>query len=806
MMWIKISEGILRFRYFFILLIFGITLWMAYKAQQASLSYDYTSAVPENDEELKYFKNFQKLFGQDANLMVIGMKDKKILLIDKFIGFQRFTHQLKKIKGVSQVIALPQLQYLLKDTTHKKFTSQPVFKNEPRSQSELDSLLRFAGNLLFYERQIFQRDNGANIILLTLEKEYLDSYLRTQLIESIKQTGENFSKNTGIELHYGGIPFLRSVMSGEVARELKNLLLFSVIATGILLFLFFRSWTAVLFPLLIIGILIVWCVGLIVLFGYKINILTALMPPLLVVIGIPNCVYLLNRYHQEYRLLKNKREALGKIIRKIGIVSLMTNATTAAGFAVFIFMDVQTLKEFGVISSICIACTFVVSIILLPIIYSFLPAPRAKDLKHLDRKPLLSLLRLIEYTAFHQRTLVFILALVIAVFSLWGIFQMKALSYMTENIPYRSKPKQDLLFFEKNFRGVMPLEIVVDTKKKRGVLRLSSLMKIEKLEKSLDSISLIAKPLSVLSLIKASKQAFYNNLPEFYELPNNQEFPFILNYLSGGQDSSSKKLLQTFVDSTGQKMRISLKVADVGSERLDSLVKKVIRPKLDQMTADQRMEAHITGTTYIFIKGNVYLMNSLVSSIALAIVLIALIMAMLFASIRVIFISLCTNLLPLGLTAALMGYFGIPLKPSSAIIFSIAFGIAVDTSIHFLARYRQELRVHKHTVPVSVKISILETGAGMFYTSIILFFGFIVFVFSDFDGTIVLGGLTSTTLLMAMFSNLILLPCMLLALDKGRLTNAEIPLIEFYDEPSVYEHEDSEIDLDLLKIPNNLKE
>jgi hypothetical protein len=801
-MWKSIAQSILAYRVYILIFLISATAYMGYRAREAELSYDFTSVVPADDPELIYFNKFKALFGDDATVLAIGLKGDKIYQLENFNRLHYLSQEIDKLEGVSQVLSLPKIQYLVKDTIHKKFIAQKVFTKTPDTQAELDTLLKFARSLKLYENILFNAKNGATIILATIDKKTLDSPKRQQLLRDILDLGEAFSQKTGIELYYGGLPHIRSVVTSYVQAELRQLLILSAIATALILFFFFRSFIAIWIPLLVIGVVIVWSLGMMALFKYKITLLTGLLPPILVVIGIPNCVYLLTKYHQEYRRTQDKFTALQLIIQKIGIVTFMTNITTAIGFGVFVFTDNAVIRQFGVISGLSVMTTFVISIVLFPILYSYLPAPKKRHLKHLDRKNLQKLLEFLDTTVFKYRKVVYLIVLSLAVVSIIGVFQIRAVSFMLDNVPNHSKPKSDLRFFEENFSGVMPLEILVDTKRKKGVLNLQNLQKVDQLEQKLSEVALIGKPISIVSLTKAAKQAYYNNVSDFYELPSNQDRVFILNYLQGGQDSTSNSLLRSLVDSSGQKMRVSLKVADVGSVRLDSLINQVIRPKIKEVFKSKNTEVTVTGTTLIFIKGNVYLISSLQSSLILAIILIGIIMAALFGSFRMIIISVLTNILPLIITAGLMGYFNIPLKPSTALIFSIAFGIAVDDSIHYLARYRQELKINNYHVPTAVKISLRETGSSMFYTSIVLFCGFIVFVYSDFEGTLVLGSLTGATLLVAMVGNLVLLPSLLLDFDYGKYAK-DNQLIDYYDHEFHLEADDEELDISLIKVQKN---
>ncbi|QHT69320.1 MMPL family transporter [Rhodocytophaga rosea] len=796
-MWTRFAHIILKYRFPLIVSIGLLTIVMGFIGRKAELSYDFHSVVPADDPDYIYFQDFKRLFGEDSNIMAIGMKDSSVYTLENFKELKSLSDTIARMEGIITVLSLPRLQYLVKDTASKKLVPKALFGQFPQSQPQLDSLLRVANSLQFYKGQVINQQNGATILLVAIEKGMLNSQKRLALVQNIQELGDAFKDKTNISLHYAGVPYVRSIMSTKVKAELSMFLVLSVVATGIILFIFFRSFSAVIFPLIVIGVVVIWVLGTLVLFGFKVTLLTGLLPPIIVVIGIPNCIYLLTKYHQEIKTHGNKIKALSRIVRKIGIVTLMTNATTAVGFIVLGFANVAILREFGIVAGLNIFNTFVISLILIPAVFSYLPSPTAREIKHLDAKGLTSIIDFYNHIVHNRRPVIYTITTIIVIISLIGVFKIKALAYMVDDLPESSDVKKDLAFFESNFKGVMPLEIVVDTGKKKGILRLENLRKIEELEDTLSKITALSKPVSVISFVKASLQAFYNGNPDFYRLPTNQEKNFLIRYLSSQQDQSG--LLKSFVDSTGQKVRISVKVADMGSIEMSKLVQQEINPAITKVLAGTDLKAEATGTTLLFIKGNQYLINNLQSSLALAFVLIALIMALLFRSIRMIIISLIPNIIPLLITGGLMGYFGIPLKPSTALIFSIAFGISVDDTIHYLARYRQELPLNKFNVSKAVSISLIETGASMMYTSIILFFGFIIFAFSDFGGTVALGMLTSTTLLCAMFTNLIILPSLLMSFDTGKIKKGEQGLIREYNE-FYLEEEDEEIDIKLLEV------
>ena len=831
-MWSSLARFIIRFRLPLMLFLAVVTAFMAFQIPKLTLSYDYVAAVPPSDPSMEYYRDFRQQFGEDANLLVVGVRDSALYELETFQRFKYFSNALADLSGVKYVISLPNLQQLAKNTDAKRFEIIPVFPQIPRQQAELDSLLQVANDLQFYSQQLINPDNGATFLLIAIEKETLNSDKREQLVPDIQMLGQQFSEVTGLELHYAGIPFVRTVMNEKIRAELRIFLILSVAVTALILLLFFRSWDAVVFPLVVIGIMVVWSLGTLVLLGYEITLLSGLLPPIIVIIGIPNSVYLLNKYHQEYKRYQDKIKALRAVIEKMGTATLITNVTTAIGFLVLMFTNVPMLEEFGLVAGVNILATFVVSIILIPSVFSYLPAPSDRQLRHLRFKAIDRVLTGLDLLVHRHRYRVLAGASFIALLFLIGFVRLESVSYLVDDVPEDSQLKQDLAFFEDNFAGIMPLEIVIDTHKKRSVSRLSTLQKVEEFEQFLVEQPSISQPVSVVGLVKAARQAFYNNDPEFYALPTRRDQGFILRYLknsgmAGGlsgdttalsaeasAQQSPANMLSSFADSSGQQLRISLKVADVGSQQIQQLIQETIEPKAAELFADSDTEVAITGTSLLFAKGNAFLIRNLLSSLFIAFCLIAAIMALLFGSVRMILISLIPNLIPLIVTAGIMGLVGIHLKPSTAIIFSIVFGISVDDSIHFLAKYRQELKSNRFFVPVAISKSLRETGTSMIYTSIILLFGFIIFAGSSFGGTQNLGILTSLTLFVAMLTNLTVLPSLLMIFDNGKKMvvrqqkarfSSVIPLIEHYDE-FYQEDDDEEIDVSKLELPDRAQE
>lgn len=804
-MWNSVAKFIIKNRLSLIILIGLITLFMGYHASTVQMSYDFARTVPPKDPDMIILDQFKAQFGEDGNVIAVGLKDSSVYQLKNFEAFRELARNVKQIAGINEVISLPVTKVILKDSEKQRFYLANIFPETIRSQEELDSLLKLALTQKAYVSQFVNNTNGATMMPVFVHKDVMNSSLRDAMTASLLAEGRKFEEKTGIKLHYAGLPFIRTVVAQQVKREMQLFLFASALITGLIMFIFFRSVRAVLFSMIIIGIVVIWTLGTIALLGYKITLLSGLIPPVIVTIGITNAIYLLNKYHLEFAKIQDKVEAITVVVKKMGMATFLTNLTVAIGFLTLLSTDILVLREFGIVAGLNIMALFFVSLIMIPGIFSWLPTPSEKHLKHLKFKMMDRFLKSVDLMVHRHRISIYAISVLLTVLSIYGITQLRSVSFMVDDVPEDSEVKKDLHFFEANFSGIMPLEVTVEfvSKRKRPILDIKNLNKVNELENYLDSLPDVSRPISFVSFVKAAKQAFYNNNPDMFSLPTRSEAGFIMRYVKGQSDNSG--VFNSFVDTTFSKMRLSCRIKDIGSVKLDSLITHSIEPKIKSLLVSEGKDSiitSVTGSTKIFIKGNKFLVANLQESLLLAFLLITISMAMLFANVRMIIISLIPNLLALMITAGIMGYFDIPLKASTALIFSITFGISVDNSIRFLAKYRQEILANNFFIPVAVSDSILETGKSIIYTSIVLFAGFIIFAFSDFGGTIALGLLTSTTLVISMFTNLILLPALIMTFDKPKRKKGEHLLIDEFDSEFYGENEDEEIDLNKIKIHN----
>ncbi len=772
-MWGTIADFVLKNR-LRLLVFLAITLVFAgFEASKIELSYEYTRAIPTDNPKYIAYQNFRKKFGDDGNLLVMGIQTPNLFSKDFFNDYMRLSRDLKKIRGVEQVLSIPDAIILIKSDSSQKLTSKALFPSPFESQEKLDKARNAFKNQLFYRNLLYNPSTNAYLAAIHVNKDLMNTSARTEVVGHIVQLGNAFGAAHAVHMHFSGLPLIRTNMATKVATEMKWFLLGSVLLSALILLLFFRSISTMVLSLTVVIIGVIFSLATMHLFGYKITLLNALIPPLIVVIGIPNCIYFLNKYHTSFKESREKKKALHEMISKMGIVTLFCNIAAAIGFGVFAFTKSAVLREFGVVAGINIMLLFFISLILLPSALSYLQEPKPRHMAYLTNRWLTTLLDQLENWTLHHKSIIYIATTLVLIISIAGIFHLRSEGFILDDLPKTDPVYADLKFFEKNFKGVMPLEILIDTKRKNG-LRANSLAtfgRIDQLSAFIDSSPVMAKPLSIVEGLKFVRQAYYHNDSSDYALPNDFDITFLAPYLNVRSDSNSQsnivvKLANSFIDSNRQTTRISVNMADVGSLRLPSILKS-IKERSSQIFDSTKYSVELTGTTVTFLEGSAFIIHGLQQSILWAFALIAVCMIYLFRSFRILVCSLLPNVIPLIITAGVMGWAGVPLKPSTVLVFSIALGIAIDITIRFLVNYKQD-QVKGEPVKHAVVRTIHSTGISIIYTSLVLIAGFIIFCFSGFGGTQALGWLTSLTLVMATFTNLLFLPALLITIG-GKL-------------------------------------
>lgn len=863
-MWRWLAHFIIRNRLILILSVIISTAFWAYMAlMYLEVNHKFADMLPSKDASMSVYKKFKSDFGEDGMVMIIGVKEKDLFELEKFNQWYKLGEDIKKIDGVDSVFSVAHMYNLVKDDSLKKFNLIPISPKGARSKKHVDSISEIVHSLPFYRDKLYNDSTGATLMMVFINSEKFNSKERGTTVEDIEELTETY-KETFPELHLSGLPYIRNVIFHTLKSEMRLFLILSAAMSLIILYLFFRSFKIVAICLVQILVGITWSFGTMATLGFKVSSLMALIPPLITVIAVPNCIYLINRYQQEYVKYKNQIKSIHNVIQKIGIATFLTNATTAVGFGTFVFTTSDTMIQFGIVAFINVFCLFITSLIVIPVILSYASPPSGKQTKHLERKWVSLVINLLITMVTKYRKLVYISMFSILIAGAFGIYLMNTEGRISGDLSEGSRVLKDLKFIESNFGGTIPFEVIIDTKKKGQLRQNKNLEKIEDFQIALKEIKNLSPSISLVDALKFINQSFYSGNVEHYEIPSKRDQAFLQKYFNDTLKNGKKTndAIKGFMDTAGIKTRITMQAADLGTFEIEALEKKVLyiadtifndkkkatdslmalilkksnsqkqkdtllkklydlnyrieygitdfysekdekwttlldedenniylihkekdfNKNLKRIVDECTFKIDITGTSVLFAKGAHYMVDNLISSLIYAIISISLLMSILFRSFRMVLITMVPNVFPLIFTAAIMGFFGVPIKPSTILIFSIALGISIDDAIHFLAKYRQEIKVGKSIKDAAID-SIHEVGVSMIYTSIVLFAGFSVFIFSDFGGTKALGVLLSVTLAVAMICNLVILPTLLMTLDKWvNLKAMKEPLLDIYDE------------------------
>ena len=762
-----------------------LTAGLGFMATKVGMNYKHGGLLPETDSAYVDYQRFLSTFKEDGNVLVVGTqadsaRNNKLYTPKNFKAWHELGNDLKAIPGIDSVFSEAHLFTLLRDDSLQRFALAQVVDKLPNDQAEMDALLARIRSLPFYRDLLYNDSTGASLMMVFVNAKLFDTDERQAVIDAVRARTDAFGQATAMPVYRSGLPWIRVNSTNLVKEEMPMFFAASMGLCALLLLLFFRSWRVMAICMSVVAISVVWTFGCMALLDYKVTLLQSVIAPLVIVTGVPNCVFLVNAFHYEFTDHGNRVKALQRVISRIGAAAFMTNATTAVGFTTFCVTYSDALVQFGWTATIGIMILWLLSMILIPILFSYMGDPKPRHLAHLDRKWLDKAVEWIVRTSQTKRPLIYTVTAIVTALSVVGMLRMKDESRIVDDLPEDNPVLADLRFFEKNFHGVMPLEIVIDAKKKGAALKDATLRRIEKLEDTLALYPQFSRPLSIVDAVKFTKQAFYGGDPARYELLNSTDKTYMLPYVENV--SARQGMAKAFIDSTRQTTRVSVQMADIGTTRMDALIDN-LRIQTDSLFEADKYTVTFTGTSVVFLKGSGYLVSNLITSLFWAIVLIVALMALLFNSFRILIVSLIPNMIPLVVTAGLMGFFGIPIKPSTMLVFGIALGIAVDNAIHFLARYRLELKLTGNDLARSVDLATREVSVGIIYTSVVLLAGFFLFGFSHFGGIRAMGILTSITLLVAMLTNLLVLPSLVLSFNRSLMTKAfREPLLEIMDE------------------------
>ena len=868
-MWSRVASFILRNRLFILAIIAIITVFFGYYAATAlKVDNRFGNTLPKDDPIQMDYENFKLQFGEDGSTLVVAVQTDSLYTEHNFKKWRELGYQILKIKGVDNVVSEATLFGMTNNIKKNEFEIHRIFSDTTFRDKSIEDVRNEVRKNPIYNGLLYNEKSNVSLLMIGIDEKVLSDPKKSKVVFKIEALARKYEKQFG-KVYFAGLPHIRVVVAKRIVNEMYIFLGLSILASSILMYLIFRSFTIMLISNIIVFISVIWALGSIAFMGYTLSIIMALVPPLLIVIGVPNCVFLFTRFHQEYIRVNSKMRALFIMIKRVGSVTFLTNVTTAVGFVTFTSSD--KLAEFGLISSWNIMVVFALSLTILPILTSFIGNPKPRHLHHLSRQSSKWFLDLAVTIVTKYRTWVYVSSVMLVIISLFGMTKIFSTGNITSDLPPDDPILLDLKFVEKNFGGSIPFEITINYKEKGRLFNMNTMRKVEAIQESFRKDSLFSKSISYIDLIKSINMAYHGGNPDKYTIISNRDKLRLKKYidkldlssLNGGAIS-----LKSLIDTTNTTLRIRMQMKDLSVDKVAPALEKhkkttdeILNPEKKQLEriytkitkgnadmvdtlilahtdvfnnlcallskgdADKQMafdldpykvkayagqaqfkkelrtaidqtylEPVFTGIKVVQTEGTKYLFTNLLQSLVFAIISIAIMIGFLFRSLRIILVSMIPNIIPLLFTAGMMGYLQIPLKPSTILVFGIALGITVDNAILFLGKYRSELKLHAWDTRFAILYSLRETGLGIVYTSIVLFFGFLMFSFSQFGGTQALGLLVSITILVGTITNLIILPSLLLTLErKINIRSLQEPFFDNY-------YEETDYDMDKLAI------
>ena len=767
-MWDKIADYILKHRVLNLTIATLLMILLGLKAFNMKMGHNMANTLPESDTTMVVYRQFLEKYGQDGRSIFVGMYDENLFTLEHFKDYYDLNAKIREITGVTECLSVTRVYNLKKNDSIKKFELTQVVKQRPETQAEVDAIREEIMSLTMYDGLLFNSEKHSTTMLISLEDEYVNSKKRTELVSSLKQLINNYGKAHNIEMRISGMPYIREVTTQKMVKEIVGFTVLAIFVAGLILYLFFRSWRPLVSVVTIVILSVIYMFGIMVLLDFDVTILTGVLPPLLIIIGVENSIFMLNKYHREYNVCHDKMQALHNVIVRIGPANFLTNVTTAVSFASFIITRNVLLVPFGILASVCIMLTYVMTMVLLPTFFSYQKKPEGKLVNYMNNPNINYIMEKVSAFVLSKKRVVYAVLAVLLTLCVIGAMRMTTSGRVVDDIAKNDKLYKDIMFFEDNVGGVMPFEISIDTRKPKGVMNANFIRKVQQLQDTLALYPEFSRPLSIAEVVKFARQGFFNGDRKQYKVPSNNEFGFIMKYMPETKGGELPKIVTQYIDSQMQSTRVSVQMANVTTPEIDN-ISKSLKPQIDKIFPKEKYDVVMTGSAMVTLQGTNYLIVNLSHSLLLAFIVIALLMAITFHKFKMVIISLIPNLIPLLFTAGVMGFCGIPLKMSTILVFSIALGISVDNTIHYLARYRLQMKINNNDIKKSVMAAILETGPSMIYSASVLICGFLIFAFSSFGGTKIVGFLVPFTLLIALITNILVLPALVLTFNRKKI-------------------------------------
>ncbi|MDZ4823656.1 MAG: MMPL family transporter [Flavobacteriales bacterium] len=735
-----------------------ITAVSVYLTSQLKFDYDFEKFFPKNHPETEFYEKFRNTFETDNDFVIVSLVNNDGIFRQEFLEqVDSLARAMTEIENMLDVISPTDLKEFIRDPFMGTVFAKPLLRiDEPENYSVDSVRIWQSANFI---GTFFSRD-GKAVAINMKHNQGLSKKACDKISLDVEEALRHFSFD---EEHVIGRCLGQRIYVDMMVDELVSFVLISICLTIIFLLVAFRSFWNMLIPVLVVIFSILWTLGIMKLIGKDIDIMLTVLPTIIFIVGMSDSVHILSGYLDELRGGKQKREAIVLAMRKAGLATFLTAFTSAIGFATLIFNRITPISDFGVYTSIGVMLAFVLTYLMLPATLILVPVPRLvkggieKDFW--SRKLHVGFRLLLRY-----RRKVMWISLALAGIGVWGITLLHSNNFILEDLEDGHRLKNEFHFLENKFSGARPFEMAVELKAGVRPLDPKVLHELEEIENHLRNDYGVGILLSPVKLMKEAFRTWNGGSEEFHRLPQSEEeIRTVENLL---KRKEFRDVFSLVVNEDKHWMRISGKVGDLGRTHYENKNENLAL-FVAQNTTKNLFDYRLTGTAVLIDLNNTYLTENMLWGLLTSVLIIGVCMAFLFGSFRIGLISLLPNLLPLALVAGIMGFAGINLKISTSIIFGIAFGIAVDDTIHFLAKLKLQLREGR-TLPYAIKRTFLTTGKAMVVTSLILCAGFVMLIFSSFMGTFYIGLLIGLTLIIAMVAELTLAPILLLWLYRPR--------------------------------------
>ncbi len=738
-----------KLSYLVLVLVIGISILFAFKIKSLNFNYDFEAFFPNEDNELETYNKHRDRFEWDNEFVLLGIENKKGIFKKDFLSkIEDLSNDLKEINDIDRIVS---------PTNIKNVSFGGLAPVEKRLIHVDDEALYKDDSVNIYSTpeligSFFPYD-AKSISIFIKTKEGLSKKKSDSLAKNIEAA---FSKYKFDEVHFVGRIVAQDVYLKNLENEFKYFLSISFFLVVVFLWFSFKSLYGIIVPITVVIISIFWTLGIMALLGQSLDIMTVMLPTMIFIAGMSDVVHFFSKYFEELSKGTEKSKIFPLIIKEVGFPTFLTLITTVVGFLSLLFSSIIPIRDFGIFTSVGIIIAFVLTYTLLPALL-FLFTPKKLVVVHSHNNKTYNVMRTILFWIFRNQKTIIVTTCVLIALSIVGVYKIKVNNILLEDLSDRVKIKQDFMFFDKHYSGVRPLELAIEIKNKNKTVWdydiMQQLNAVDDFIKKEYKAGFVYSPAMICNGInKSLNDESLGVLP----FPNKEDYTDIKKQIF---ENKKNKDIKRVISIDGKHARISAKINDIGSIAVNEHNKK-FQEFIKSNINTNDIEIKITGAAHLVDRNNEYMVSNMTQGFLFSIIVIALLTYLLHRSWRMVLVFILPNFIPLLIIAGIMGFAGIELKAATSLVFSIAFGVATDDTIHFISRLKIELGYGKSLI-YAFKRTYFETGKPIILTTFILMGGFISLMISDFQSTFYFGFLICITIVIAVIADFFLLPVLL---------------------------------------------